>query len=171
MRCSILLVSCLSLLEAYSPAVQYGLGISLNGKLSASTLQAQTVLQSVKDDNGLLDKALELSRNPQTAVGVKRFVELASEHATSVATVCSGLKSVLKEADSAPDWSSIVASVKQACDSRDELSIALDYWRENSDFIIKNIPSGVQYLDTSCRIAIESCVSELSTLSACRKAS
>jgi hypothetical protein len=166
MRISILLLCCLSLLDAAIPVtINYSITLSFNGKLVASTLQAQTAYQSVKEDNNLLEQALKLSGNPQATVGVKRFVEKASEHAADVADVCLGLKNVLMEVESATDWSSIVGNVKQACDSREALNTALNYWSENEDFISENIPTAVEYLDSSRRPVIESCVSALSTIS------
>ena len=171
MKCSIMFLCCFSLLEAVTPVYKASLSISLNGKLIGYTLHAKTVYQNVKDDNGLLGKVLELSQNPKTAVGVKRFVEIASEHAASVATGCSGLKSVLKEAENVNDWSSIEANVKQACDSREALSSAFNYWCKTEDFITTNIPSAVEYLDTSLRAEIEPCVLDLSTMPVCDKAS
>ena len=98
-------------------------------------------------------------------------MENSSKHAAYVAHVCLGLKGVLLGVESATDWYSIAGNVKQACDSREALSTALDYWRETEDFITTNIPSAVEYLDSSRRPVIESCVSELSTISVCRRVS
>jgi hypothetical protein len=94
-------------------------------------------------------------------------VEIASEHAADVVNVCVGLKSALEEAGSG----SSVSSLKQACDSRETLSDALDYWRENEDFIRKNIPTAAEYLGASIRPAIEFCVSDLFAISACYRVS
>jgi hypothetical protein len=199
MKCSIIFLCSLSLLEADTPITMQGadtsiitqgpiitlgpitmvradppismaasLSISLNGKLIASTLQAKTIYRSVKDDYNLLDAVLKLSENPLTAVGVKRYVEKASEHAEDVANICFGMKNVLIEAEIAT-WSA--QALKQACDSREELSDALDYWRENEDFIRTNIPTAVEYIATYSKPAIESCVSDLSEIPICNMVS
>jgi hypothetical protein len=168
MQWSIIFLCSLSLVNAVNQRPEvYGLSISSNGKLVASTLQAKTIYKSVKDDNDLLEQVLKLSQNSQTAIGVRRFVEIASEHAADVVNVCVGLKSALEEAGSG----SSVSSLKQACDSRETLSDALDYWRENEDFIRKNIPTAAEYLGASIRPAIEFCVSDLFAISACYRVS